>query len=90
MKLVAYWTTSNGFTTSNDYVQPFEYESEEAFMVDFENVIRKNFAECKYDIVFAGVQWDISHFFYHYGQELVTDLPEVLPLEKWFETYHRN
>lgn len=94
MKLVAFWTTSNGFTISNDYVQPFEYASEEAFAVDFERATLCAIKNKQDNFCFAGVMWRTSDFMVwglaKEGDALPKiDIPDILPLEEWFKKYNR-
>jgi hypothetical protein len=81
MKLVIHWTHGDGCTYSCEETVPVEYESEEAFLVDFEDACAKVRSSKQWDFTFAGHCWSVDHF-YENGRYYA---PTIGTLEQWFE-----
>ncbi len=79
MKLVIVWDDSDGCTYSCEIVQCLEYESAEAFLVDFDTW--KQSEERQYPL-YSGEGFA--------GTDLAPDTEfEVYELEEWFETFRK-
>lgn len=93
MKLVIVAHYGDGCTWSCTETLPVEYESEEAFAVDFEEAMKKARANkvsySMWDLEFAGQRWDVSQFFYtpYKSKEEVYNPPEIYTLEDWWEKH---
>jgi hypothetical protein len=62
---------------------PFEYDSKEQAIQDFETAVNNHSFCCDEEFVFAG------HTFYTFDfiDEDILDLPEILTLEEWYNRY---
>jgi hypothetical protein len=94
MRLIVTWTSTDGDTCSNDHVQPIEYESEDAFLSDFEQKLTEVLKADEGEFIFAGIRWDVYGFFFveemirpkskEIKQRRIISLPQVRTLDKWF------
>jgi hypothetical protein len=78
MKLVVTWTISDGCTYSCDMTQPVEYDSPEAFIIEFEEKAK---SAKGINFFVAGKTWNKWDF----TEKGVLFLPTVRTLEEWFE-----
>lgn len=79
MRLVIKHSVTDNCTYWCERVVPVNYESAEAFMVDFEEACQNNINAP--DFKFASETWDSYHFFEngkYYG-------PEILTVDEWFK-----
>lgn len=83
MKLIVTYSTSDGCTYHADHVVPVEYDSEEAFLVDFEKWAEEhrdgNFLYANEGFLNHGLFPSV-----YFGDEFSSPC-EVYTLEKWFE-----
>lgn len=79
MRLVIRYHVGDGCTWGATEIVPVEYESAEAFVVEFEEFCRANQREFGL-MAFAGKQWDPDNFFYK--NQYVA--PEILTVDEWF------
>lgn len=92
MRLIIKYQISDGCTYSCDETIPVEYESAEAFAVEFEEACKAARVEgaCLKELHFAGHSWDCACFFYSSGNKYTLDTyspPEILTVDEWFERY---
>lgn len=87
MQLVIKYTVGDGCTYWCDVTTPVNYESGEAFLVDFEKFCKENL---DYNImnppVFAQLKWEPDRFFEN-GKYYA---PDVLTVDEWFENYSKE
>ncbi len=86
MKLVMTYTIGDDCTWWANEIRPFEYESVEAALVDFEYAVDKAIVEHE-NFVFAGHHFDRTNFtFWDVNKKRhgIT-LPSIQTLEEWFE-----
>lgn len=79
-RLVMCFGIGDGCTYSCDETLPIEYESAEAAIVDFEQMIHEAHDKRTGEIVFAGHNIYPGHFFFngvYYG-------PEFYTIDEWF------
>ena len=79
MRLVIRFGIGHGCTWGATEVVPVEYESAEAFAVEFEEFCRSNQQEFGL-MEFAGRQWNVDEFFFK-NQYFA---PEILTVDEWF------
>lgn len=85
MRLVIEYVVSDGCTYGFDQVVPVEYESAEAFAVEFEEACKAAKAhKYEWQFEFAGRQWNYDNFF----EKDVYYAPEVMTVDEWFERPH--
>ncbi len=80
-QLVVCYNSSDGCTYSCDVVVPVEYESAEAFIVEFEAAMQQAFKKNDYLLSFANHKWDVSCFF----EDGKYFDPTVYTLNEWFK-----
>ena len=87
MKLVLFFTTGNDCTWSADQVLPFEADSAEQAIVDFEKTCKEAFNSNNDDFIFYGLDLNYSDFyFYSYNESKnVFSMPNIYTLDEWFE-----
>jgi hypothetical protein len=86
MRLVVQYSVGDGYTWHAENTVPVVYESAEAFLADFEEIVKpymdKNLLRFdKRKFVLGGQQFDCSDFFYE-GQY---QAPEVMTVDEWFD-----
>lgn len=81
MKLVVTYTVGDACTYCCDEVRAVEYESAEAFIVDFEKAAREAKEKRQWEFNLANLEWSCGDFFH----SNVLYCPEVHSLEEWFE-----
>ena len=92
MRLVIEYTVGNGCSWSADNTVPVEYESAEAFAVEFEEACKEARVQAKQsnghwlEFTFAGREWDADCFFL----DDVYCPPEVLTVDEWFSRPHQG
>lgn len=77
-RLVMCFTVGDGCTYSCSETIPFKYESSEAALVDFEELIKRS--EFESEVTFAGQTFSPSDFFENgvfYG-------PNIYTIDEWF------
>lgn len=93
MRLVIKWSYGDGYTYSCDETEPVEFESAEAFLVGFEDVLTVAHARNVGSFSFCGREWNTEHFQIrnhdHKGRytETTLNLPTVLTVDEWFTQY---
>lgn len=96
MRLVLHFVSGDGFTYSCDVNMPFEYESAEQAILDFERDIKAARELQVAYFVFAGHQLDVSTFYAHNYAEGETwrdaklYLPEIWTIDEWFQHESRS
>jgi hypothetical protein len=86
MRLVIEYNVGDGYTWSATNTVPVEYESAEAFFVEFEEACKEARVQAKQtrcrwvEFTFAGREWDADNFF----EEDVYYPPEILTVDEWF------
>jgi hypothetical protein len=92
MRLVIEHTVGDGCSWHAINTIPVEYESAEAFAVEFEWACEQARAQAKQtncywlEFTFAGKEWDADNFF----EEGVYCPPEVLTVDEWFARPHQG
>lgn len=87
MRLVITYTFGDGYTFSATETVPVEYESAEAFAVDFEALCRQYQSDYR-EFEFAGHSWSASPFFECRDTNTkVYIAPDILTVDEWFEIY---
>lgn len=87
MKLILLHTKSDGCTYSCEQVTPFEYDSEEALIVLFEEKLDEAIDKSYHHFTVLGEQLCVSDF-YHYDSQ-VKYFPDIMTLDNWFELNKR-
>lgn len=89
MKLVLVYTAGDGYTYSCTEHRPFEYESAEAALIDFEELLLKSLKDqnrgTRGIFTFCRLELYAEHFKSTTSDELF--LPEILTLDEWFEAH---
>lgn len=83
MRLVIEYGSGDGCTFHCTNTIPVEYESAEAFAVDFEAFCREKFLTASWpngDFMFANQMWDVLDFF----EEEQYCSPEIFTVDEWF------
>lgn len=82
MRLVVEYGAGDGYTYWCTDTVPVVYESPEAFAVEFEQVMKAEYAKvnCWQDTTFAGHCWNPSDFF----QDGKYVAPEIMTVDEWF------
>jgi hypothetical protein len=87
MRLVIITYGGDEYTYSFVDTTPVEYESAEAFLVEFEEICRSDKSKFRVDeFTFANKTWYISNYVKYASdtEELYVCLPEVLTVDEWF------
>jgi len=87
MRLVIVYQMGDGYTYSCRNTVPVEYESAEAFAVEFEKAAKDSYKTgANYgNFMFAGHKWSSqNHAYYDNGKD-VYDEPTVLTVDEWFD-----
>lgn len=81
MRLVVEYAIGDGYTYSAMRTVPVEYESAEAFFVEFEEACQEAMKkEWRNGFMFAGKEWDATDFF----SEGDYYPPQILTVDEWF------
>jgi hypothetical protein len=87
MRLVVQYSVGDGCSWYAENTVPVVYESAEAFLVDFEEIVKpymdKNSSRyyAKREFVLGGQQFDCSDFFF----EGKYQAPDVMTVDEWFD-----
>ena len=87
MRLVVQYSVGDGCSWYAENTIPVVYDSAEAFLVDFEEIVKpymdKNSSRyyAKREFVLGGQQFDCSDFFF----EKQYQQPDVMTVDEWFE-----
>ena len=88
-RLVVVYHIGDGYTYSTDVVVPLEYESEEKFIVDFDewldSVLQKAGGDMHPLFTVGTHNFKSYEFIYKHDGKYYKDLPEIYTLETWFE-----
>ena len=85
MRLIIEYTVGDGCTYHCINTEPVEYESPEAFAVDFEKAV-KDAVNC-HDFFFAGRAWVPSnHGYYDSNRVWWYTAPDILTVDEWFHS----
>jgi len=93
MRLVIEYYVGDGYTWSATNTVPVEYESAEAFVVEFEEACKEARVQAKQtrrhwlEFTFAGLEWDADCFFTSDGEYCP---PEILTVDEWFSRPHHG
>jgi hypothetical protein len=93
MRLVIEYYVGDGYTWSATNTVPVEYESAEAFVVEFEEACKEARVQAKQtrrhwlEFTFAGLEWDADCFFTSDGDYCP---PEILTVDEWFSRPHHG
>lgn len=98
MKLVMTYSIGDDCTWSANEVQPFEYESAEAALVDFVEKVEKTIVQNKehegdsYSFEFAGQRFDFRYFTFWCSKtrQVKVSEPCIETLEEWFANKTRK
>lgn len=91
MRLVIEFTAGDGYTYSCTETVPVEYESAEAFAVDFEKAVQDSYdspANNFGEFMFAGHKWRNDNHGYHQSDSpyfWMYDAPNIFTVDEWFE-----
>lgn len=88
MRLVITYTVGDGYAFYANETVPVEYESAEAFAVDFEALCRQYQSDYR-EFELAGHSWAASSFF-EYRSDTDTKVyfaPYILTVDEWFEIH---
>lgn len=85
MRLILIYTMSDGCTYSCEKILPFEYDSEEALIVLFEEKLDAAIVESHNFFTVLGEQLFVQYFYD--GQ--AKWLPEIMNFDHWFELNKR-
>jgi hypothetical protein len=88
MRLVLFFTDGDGCSWSADTTLPFEWESAEAAIVEFERACKTAFAERQQTFMFAGHELSPDAFYPRdsYLQPKY-QAPSIMTVDEWFENY---
>jgi hypothetical protein len=92
MRLVIEYNVGDGYTWHATNTIPVEYESAEAFAVEFEEACKEARVQAKQsarhwvEFTFAGREWDADNFF----EKGVYYPPEILTVDEWFARPHHG
>lgn len=81
MRLVIIYTVTDECHYWFEQVVPVEYESAEAFLVDFEKSLEDAISSRKPRFLAGGQEWDK----YDFLDGKKTLMPEVLTVDEWFD-----
>ncbi len=87
MRLVVQYSVGDGCSWYAENTVPVVYESAEAFLVDFEEIVKpymdknSSWYYNKREFVLGGQQFDCSDFFFE-GRYYA---PEVMTVDEWFD-----
>lgn len=84
MRLVIEYVVGDGCTYHCTNTTPIEYESAEAFAVEFEEACRVNLLNTRWPLqnfTFAGKEWDVSDFYF----DGIYIAPEIFTVDEWFK-----
>jgi len=93
MRLVIEYYVGDGYTWSATNTVPVEYESAEAFVVEFEEACKEARVQAKQtrrhwlEFTFASLEWDADCFFTSDGDYCP---PEILTVDEWFSRPHHG
>lgn len=94
MRLVLHFVSGDGFTYSCDVSLPFEYESAEAAIVDFEREATDVYLNQKVSFTFAGHNLNVNDFFARNPDEdwraAKLYLPSIWTIDEWFQHESRS
>jgi hypothetical protein len=87
MRLVIQYTTGDGYTWHAQNTVPVVYESAEAFLVDFEEIVKAKFAShdwrtSTFEFELGGQKFDYTDFI----QEGEYYAPEIMTIDEWFKS----
>lgn len=85
MKLVLIFSVTDGYTYGFEKVLPFEYDSAEAAIVDFEAAWKASVNHPDKVFLFADELFPYSRFKYDLDGATVFDAPDILTIDEWFE-----
>jgi hypothetical protein len=80
MRIVMQFNVGDGYTFCCTETFPIEYESQEAALVDFEELVKQSAVEKVAAFKFAGHEFYYSSFY----SEGRLELPEFLTIDEWF------
>jgi len=97
VKLVITYTTTDGYTYSNDHILPIEYESPEALLLAFDEAIQTYQTDPSKAFFQIGAHhfeaWDFREYRETRDSFAVSSvehtLPNIYTLEEWFEKYSK-
>ncbi len=87
MRLVIRYTTGDGYTWHAENTAPIVYESAEAFLVDFEEIVTARMANYdwrsdNHTFELGGQKFECTNFFFE-GQYYA---PEIMTIDEWFKS----
>lgn len=92
MRLILEYRAGDGYTWWADCIIPFEYESEEALLILFEEKLDEAIRDNEYEFNVLGETFKTRDF-----NQYTTDtgnyykhLPDITNLDQWFEKNKRN
>jgi hypothetical protein len=86
MRLVIRWDESDGCTYHCENIVPIVYESQEAFICDFEKALIASAVLKDFEFNFAGYTWSTCQFYLNYvNNKHLVSLPDILTLDEWYE-----
>lgn len=83
MRLVIKYDVGDDYTWWSTVTVPLEYESAEAFAVDFEAIVREQRRNAAV-FYFAGAEWDPCYFLEVVDGDWVYTAPDILTVDEWF------
>lgn len=86
MRLVVEFQVTNDYTYWCDCTVPVDYESAEAFAVDFEKVAMDTYnTGANYGtFMFADHEWFCQNHAYYDNGKIVYNAPTILTVDEWF------
>lgn len=89
MRLVIEYTVGDGYTWSGTDTIPVEYESAEAFAVDFEREVKSRMSKMTQEFYMGNtVFYADNHSYYSESEKLrIYDAPNIFTVDEWF-AYH--
>lgn len=93
MRLVVTYTTTDGYTYSNNHILPIEFESPEALLLAFDEAIRAYQTDSGKAFFQIGEHhfeaWDFREYCEARDSSTEYTLPNIYTLEEWFEKYSK-
>ena len=91
MRLIIEYQVGDGCTFSGTDTVPVEYESAEAFAVDFEKAVRDSRgSNNRGDFIFANREWNDDHHGYQDSGKWTYWGPTILTVDEWFELHNHR
>lgn len=87
MQLVLVYDRKVQFDYSHEVIIPIEYKSEELLLSDFEKELNLAIANKEYSFKFLYIDFQVEDFYS--GRMETHDLPDIIPLNDWFNEYYR-